>query len=158
MADNQPAQGALTSHKTQSVHRCEYHATMSAKYDEVLFKADRHITTDQSIEKVEIDVLFLWKRPQANTRQTTDLMHFSKQQVHVQRHSAYLAANDLALSDSKTARPARNALSTLPSFKTSDALAAAIPLAATPQHLAMYNSRAHRTLKILGLELHPGKV
>lgn len=140
----------------RTAHR-EYHATVSPEYDEALYEVAQRFTTNQSIGKVEIGGLLLWKRIQANTSWAMDLMNVSDKQVREQTHNAYLAANDVDLSVTEAARAARSALGSLPGFNTGDALASAVLLAAAPQRLAVYDSRAHRALNGLGLELRSGK-
>lgn len=135
----------------------QYHASTTPNYDEVLFNVAERFATNQSIGKVEIGGLLIWKRLQANTRWAMDLMNVPDQQVREYTRNAYLAANDLTLSVPDAARSARSALGSLPGFKTGDALASAVLLAAAPQRLAVYDNRAHHALNILGLELKSGR-
>lgn len=59
----------------------EYHAIVTAEYDEALYTVAQRYTTDQSIGKVEIGGLLFWKRLQANTPWAMDLMNLSDQHV-----------------------------------------------------------------------------
>ncbi|WP_244213573.1 hypothetical protein [Glutamicibacter nicotianae] len=135
----------------------QYHVSTTANYDEVLFDVAERFATHQSIGKVEIGGLLIWKRLQANTRWAMDLMNVPDQRVHELTRDAYLAANDLSLSVPEAARAARSAFGSLPGFKTGDALASAVLLAAAPQRLAVYDRRAHHGLNLLGLTLTSGK-
>lgn len=134
-----------------------YRAIASPAYDEVLTTVTQRFAADESIGKVEIGGLLIWKRLQANTRWALELMNVSDQQVHEQTHCSYTAANDLTLSIPEAARAARSALGALPGFKTGDALASAVLLAASPQRFAVYDSRAHLGITRLGIELKSGK-
>lgn len=134
-----------------------YRAIASAEYDEVLTTVAQRFATKQSIGKVEIGGLLLWKRIQANTRWAMELMNIPEHQVREQTHDAYTAANDPTLSVAEAARASRSALGSLPGFKTGDALASAVLLAAAPQRLAVYDRRAHQGLTLLGLKLSSGK-
>lgn len=140
----------------RAAHR-QYHASVTVAYDEVLFSVAERFATNQAIGKVEIGGLLIWKRLQANTRWAMDLMNVPDQQVLEHTRNAYRAANDQALSVPEAARAARSELGSLPGFKTGDALASAVLLAAAPQRLAVYDRRAHQGLHRLGIELKSGR-
>lgn len=101
----------------QAAHH-QYHVSTTANYDEVLFDVAERFATYQSIRKVEIGGLLIWKRLQANTRWAMDLMNVPDQRVHELTRDAYLAANDLTLSVPEAARAARSALGSFPGFNT----------------------------------------
>lgn len=73
--------------------------------------------------------------------------------------AATAAARDTSLSRSEAARASRAALTSLPGFRTGDALASAILTAATPDRMAIYDQRAHKGLHTLGIALShaPGR-
>lgn len=140
----------------RTAHRA-YSSIDSADYDEVLTTVAQRFATEQSIGKIEIGGLLLWKRLQANTVWAKNLMNVPEHKVREQTHDAHTAANDPTLSVVEAARASRSALGSLPGFKTGDALASAVLLAAAPQRLAVYDRRAHQGLTLLGLKLSSGK-
>lgn len=156
MSDPLPRNAADRWTMLQMAHH-QYHVSTTTTYDEVLSSVAERFATNQAIGKVEIGGLLIWKRLQANTRWAMDLMNVPDQKVHNHTRTAYLAANDQALSVPEAARAARSELGYLPGFKTGDALASAVLLAAAPQRLAVYDRRAHQGLEHLGIELKSGK-
>lgn len=133
--------------------RIEYTETVSEVYDEVLQTVSARFVHEGSIGKAEIGGLLLWKRLRADTKWSRKLMDVPDAVVRHHTSTAYVAANDESLPTDEAAAAARSALGALPGFKTGDALASAVLVAAAPERLAVYDRRAHRGLGLLGFDL-----
>lgn len=137
--------------------RREYLAAVSPSYDEVLDSVATRFTSDRCIGKVEIGGLVLWKRLQANSPWSMDLMNTSESVVREVTGRVYDAANDSSLNTPAAAKLARSEIFDLPGFRNGNALASAVLLAAAPHRLAVYDQRAHLGLARLGMHLKSGK-
>ena len=137
----------------------EYKSSTSTAYDEVLNEVADRILATGSIGKADIGALLFWKRLRANTPWVSDLMNMREQQVRAVTEDAVSAVTDKSLLIPQAASAGRRALSELPGFKTGDALASALLLAAAPERMAVYDRRARAGLKILDLTLSaaPGR-
>lgn len=142
----------------QSSH-ADYKANTSQAYDEVLNEVANRIAAAGSIGKADIGALLFWKRLRANTPWVSQLMIMPDTKVRALTKGAVLAVNDISLAIPEAAAAGRGALSGLPGFKTGDALASALLLAASPDRMAVYDRRARAGLKILNLTLSaaPGR-
>ena len=85
------------------------------------------------------------------------LMTVPDDKVREVTEAAVIAVNDRQLSVPKAASAGRRALSALPGFESGDALASALLLAAAPERMAVYDRRAQKGLKVLGLQLSPAR-
>lgn len=136
-----------------------YISGTSPQYDEVLVDVADRMRATASIGKSDIGALLFWKRLRADTPWVRELMVKSEEEVREITEKAVSAVTDLSLSVPKAASAGRAALSPLPGFKTGDALASALLLAASPERMAVYDERAQHGLEALGLSLSaaPGR-
>lgn len=131
----------------------EYTSNVAPTYDEVLHEVTERVRASGSIGKSDIGALLFWKRLRANTPWVSDLMIIPEVEVRAVTEKAASAANDPSLSVPQAAAVGRAALSPLPGFKTGDALASALLLAAAPERMAVYDRRARAGLRALQLAL-----
>jgi hypothetical protein len=145
--------------ETLRASHADYKSETSQEYDEILTEVAARIRATGSIGKTDIGALLFWKRLRANTPWVSQLMTMSEQDVRTATEKAVTAVNDLSLPVPKAASDGRAALSPLPGFRTGDALASALLLAAAPERMAVYDRRARAGLKILDLDLSqaPGR-
>lgn len=129
---------------------------LSPAYDEVMVEVAGRVRDSGSIGKADIGALVLWKRMQANTRWARDLSNTPDIEVRQTTAEAVQAVCDLNTPVVEAARAGRRALSTLPGCHHGDALASALLLAAAPERMAVYDSRAHTALHKLGVTLING--
>jgi hypothetical protein len=122
---------------------------IAPKYDELLHEVSNRIRQSESIGKADIGALLFWKRLRADTGWVPRLMALSEAEVRAVTSSAVSAANDKSLTLAQSAKSARATLSSLPGFRTGDALASAVLHAAAPHRMAVYDQRAHHGLRLL---------
>lgn len=136
-----------------------YMAGTSPVYDEVLVDVANRIKATASIGKADIGALLFWKRLRANTPWVSELMTMGDVEVRAVTAKAVSAVNDKLLPVPQAASDGRRALAELPGFKTGDALASALLLAAAPERMAVYDRRARAGLEAIGLTLSakPGR-
>lgn len=136
-----------------------YRQGTSSAYDEVLTDVASRIKATGSIGKTDIGALLFWKRLRANTPWVSDLMTMPEADVRAITAKAVSAVTDESLPVPQAASEGRRALVSLPGFKTGDALASALMLAAAPDRMAVYDRRARAGLQSLGLTLSskPGR-
>ncbi|MDQ0241451.1 hypothetical protein [Arthrobacter bambusae] len=130
-----------------------YQSGTSPVYDEVLTEVAEKIRATASIGKADIGALLFWKRLRADTTWVRELMTRPEQDVRTVTAKAVAAVNDQSLTVPEAASAGRGELSSLPGFKTGDALASALLLAAAPGRMAVYDDRAQAALETLGLSL-----
>ncbi|WP_216363301.1 hypothetical protein [Arthrobacter sp. Hiyo1] len=130
-----------------------YQSGTSPVYDEVLTEVAEKIRATASIGKADIGALLFWKRLRADTTWVRELMTRPDQDVRAVTAKAVAAVNDQSLTVPEAASAGRGELSSLPGFKTGDALASALLLAAAPGRMAVYDDRAQAGLETLGLSL-----
>ncbi len=130
-----------------------YQSGTSPVYDEVLIEVADRIRTTASIGKADIGALLFWKRLRADTTWVRELMTTPEQDVRAVTAKAVAAVNDESLTVPEAASAGRRELAALPGFKTGDALASALLLAAAPGRMAIYDDRAQTGLETLGLSL-----
>lgn len=124
-------------------------------YDEVVKEVAAGVAGSGSIGKLDIAALIAWKRLRANTGWVKALMSLPDVDVRAQTSSAVYAAQDLTRSLSEAAAGARSALTGLPGMGGgADAVASTLCFVAAPSRMAVYDSRAHHGLKLIGLELN----
>lgn len=133
--------------------RESYDDTAGASYDEVLTEVSGHIRESGSIGKLDIAGVLLWKRAQPKPKWLRQLNDTPEQDVRAITRTVVEAVNDQTSGVPEAAQAGRSALGLLPGFKSGDALASAVMVAAAPQRLAVYERRAEAGLKGLGLEL-----
>ncbi|WP_237563334.1 hypothetical protein [Arthrobacter sp. H-02-3] len=134
-----------------------YMSGTSPTYDEVLTEVADRIRATASIGKADIGALLFWKRLRADTPWVRELMVKPETEVREITEKAVSAVTDMSLPVPKAASAGRAALSPLPGFKTGDALASALLLAAAPERMAVYDERAQTGLEALGLSLSPAR-
>ena len=134
-----------------------YMSGTSRAYDEVLTEVASRIRATASIGKADIGALLFWKRLRADTPWVRELMVKPEEEVREITKKAVSAVNDVSLPVPQAASDGRAALSPLPGFKTGDALASALLLAAAPERMAIYDERAQTGLETLGLSLSPSR-
>ncbi|MBB4761414.1 hypothetical protein ACFQFC_35210 [Amorphoplanes digitatis] len=133
----------------------DYRARVSSHYDETLHEVIERVASAGSLGKLDIGALYFWKRiPQG--KWAADLMVLPESTVRAITAKAVVAASDPTATIPNAGRAARAALRPLPGFKTGDALASAAIVAAAPDRMAVYDRRAHKGLKRLGLKLANG--
>jgi hypothetical protein len=127
-------------------------------YDEVLNEAIARAADVGSLGKYDIGALVFWKRLRANTPWVTALLSRPDSDVRAVTAAAIIAVRDPSLTSSEAARTGRLALMSLPGFRNGDAVASAVLVAAAPDRMAIYDSRAHAALNALGVTLgrNPG--
>lgn len=130
-----------------------YKSEVSTHYDEVLQEVSARIGISASIGKTDIGALLFWKRLRANTPWVGKLMMMPDKDVRAVTEKAVFAVNSFAMTTPMAASAGRGALSPLPGFKSGDAFASALLLAAAPERMAVYDRRAMAALKKLGLSL-----
>lgn len=130
-----------------------YMSEVSPHYDEALQEVSSRIRITASIGKTDIGALLLWKRLRANSPWVSKLMVMPDKDVRAVTEKAVSAVNSLAMTTPMAASAGRGELSPLPGFKSGDALASALLLAAAPERMAVYDRRAMAALKKLGLSL-----
>lgn len=130
-----------------------YTAEVSPHYDEVLQEVSARIRMTASIGKTDIGALLFWKRLRANTPWVGKLMIMPDKDVRAVTEKAVAAVNSIAMTTPMAASAGRESLSSLPGFRSGDALASALLLAAAPERMAVYDRRAMAALKKLGLSL-----
>jgi hypothetical protein len=128
-------------------------------YDEVVEQVSARAAEAGSLGKLDLGALTAWKRLRADTPWMSKLMDTPDSEVRRHTHQAFVAARDESKTVPEAAAAARSALSPLPGFTRGDALASAVCFAVAPHRLAVYDTRAHRGLSRLGLELddRPGR-
>lgn len=114
---------------------------------------DRFRRRDRSVGKRDIGALLFWKRLRADTRWARSLHDWADRDVRAITARAFGAARDPSWTLEASARGGRRELSALPGFRTGDALASAVLLAAAPDRMAVYDKRAEDGLRSLGLNL-----
>lgn len=134
----------------------EYHQDASPTYDEVLVQVAERAAGTGEMGKLDIAALTGWKRLNASTRWMNALMGTPDSDVRAATREAVANANDETLSTPGAAATARGDLAELPGFRSGDALASAVLLAAAPQRMAVYDRRAHAGLSRLGYDLTNG--
>ncbi|MBP2579563.1 hypothetical protein J3A78_000041 [Streptomyces sp. PvR006] len=139
--------------------RQAYADAVSPHYDETLRDVIQRASASGSIGKADIGALLLWKRLRADTPWAADLMALPDTDVRRAMAAAITSVRDPSLSRSAAAQAGRAALAHLPGFRTGDALASAIPTAAAPDRMAIYDRRARSGLHTLGITLShaPGR-
>lgn len=130
-----------------------YRGSVSDHYDEVIHEVVARVADSGSVGKFDIAALTSWKRLRADTPWMGKLMGMPD--VDVRQRTAEMVAivNDLALSTPEAAGRGRGALSSLPGFRTGDALASTICFVAVPDRLAVFDRRAATAVRSLGFEL-----
>lgn len=136
----------------RSAHR-DYHLNVSAAYDEVLFEISERASNRGSLGKADVGALLFWKRLRADTPWAGKLSSMTDVAVRDITGRAVSAVRDPEMPVADAARRGRAALSALPGFRTGDALASALLVAAAPQRMAVYDRRAQKALVRLELEL-----
>lgn len=132
-----------------------YLANASPFYDEAFREVAARIDVRGSLSKADIGALVFWKRLNASTRWARELHALDDERVRNVTGAAVAHARDEFLSVGDSARAGRRALSDLPGFHTGDALASAVLTAAAPARMAIYDRRADKGLRELGIELTP---
>lgn len=139
-----------------SAHK-KHHAASSPAYDDVLTEIAERVREAGSIGKADVGALLFWKRLRADTIWATALLEMPEARVRELTGPAVKGVNDSSLSVPEAAVAGRKALSALPGFGSGDALASALLVAAAPHRMAIYDRRAQKGLKVIGLELSPSR-
>ncbi|MEV7660504.1 hypothetical protein [Paenarthrobacter sp. NPDC089316] len=139
-----------------SAHQ-SYHAVRPPSYDEVLTEIAERVREAESIGKADIGALLFWKRLRADTIWARALLELPEAKVRELTAPAVEGVNDLSLSVREAAVAGRKALSALPGFGSGDALASALLVAAAPHRMAIYDRRAQKGLKVIGVKLSPAR-
>lgn len=130
-----------------------YGRAVSPSYDEVFDDVVERIAGAGSVGKSDIGALLFWKRLRANSPWVTQLMSMPDHEVRTITAQAVAAVNDTSQAVPDAASSGRAALSPLPGFTTGDALASAVLAAAAPDRMAVYDRRAHKSVRAIGLTL-----
>lgn len=129
---------------------------ISPHYDEPFMHVSQQIAERQSAGKGDIAVIAFWKRVRADTPWVADLLSMSEAAVRAITAEAVRevrSAPDVAVA----ARRGRDALRSLPGFRSGDPLASALLCAIDPVRLAVYDVRAERGLQIVGTPVPKGR-
>jgi hypothetical protein len=144
---------ALTSFTTWA-QRNEILATSPARRLERRKPARRG---DRSIPRTRLEKLFADDKQRIPTGAwAEELLRMPDDDVRKITAAAVAAARDQQLAVPSAARRARQALLDLPGAKTGDPFASAVIVAAAPDRMAIYDSRAHLGLWRAGLRLADG--
>ncbi|MFJ3043173.1 hypothetical protein ACGH52_00700 [Streptomyces sp. BBFR25] len=130
-----------------------YTQSAGVHYDEVLDQVAQRAHSEGSISKADIGALLLWKRLRADTRWASALMATADAEVRRATAAAMTAVLDASVSLSEAARARRGALAGLPGYTRGDALSSTVLTAAAPHRMAVYDRRAHASLRSLGIPL-----
>ncbi len=133
--------------------RDRYSAEVAYHYDDVLREVSAAILASGSAGKADIGALLFWKRLRADTRWVGELHTMPDASVRESTGTAVRLARREDVPLSEAAGSARGALSTLPGFRSGDALASAVLTAAAPNRMAVYDRRADAGLRSLGVNL-----
>jgi hypothetical protein len=139
------------------VQAWSHHATDPANtvYDETLHEVAARVAQRECLSKADIGSLVLWKRITAQATWATRLQLISDVDVRRVTHTAYLHANDPALSTPAAGQAARNALWDLPGMGGTGSLSSALLLAMAPDRMAVWDRRVAQALTALGS--HPDR-
>ncbi len=131
-----------------------YTQSAGVHYDEVLDQVAQRAHSEGSIGKADIGALLLWKRLRVDTRWASALMATADAEVRRATAAAMTAVLDASVSLSEAARAGRGALAGLPGYTRGDALASTVLTAAAPHRMAVYDRRAHASLRSLRPTAH----
>lgn len=130
-----------------------YLASASPYYDEAFHEVVARIDVNGSLSKADIGALVFWKRLTASTPWVSKLHTVRDEDVRGVTGAAVLRVRDESLNLADSARAGRAALTGLPGFDKGDALASAVLTAAAPARMAVYDRRADKGLRELGIKL-----
>jgi hypothetical protein len=129
----------------------EVRGTISPHYDDVFREVHQRIAAADNAGKSDIAMLTFWKRLRADTPWVQKLLRMPDSDVRQVTGRAVAAARQGDLITA--AGNAREMLRPLPGFGHGTALASALLTAAFPTRLAVYDKRARKGLRKVGLEL-----
>lgn len=119
-------------------------------YDEVLREVSARVADQGSIGKADIGALVVWKRSNATSPWSRNLMNTPDSQVREVTARAYTLANDPSKSIPEAGGEARHVLRAIPGLGGSGAIASAVLLAMSPTRMAVWDRRVNKTLKAIG--------
>lgn len=125
-------------------------------YDETLREVASRVAQRECLSKADIGSLVLWKRITAQATWATRLQLIPDADVRTLTHTAYLHANDAALSTPDAGQAARNALWELPGMRGTGSLSSALLLAMAPDRMAVWDRRVAQALTALGAHPNSG--
>lgn len=148
----------MTSHdQTNTLHLAlnKYRGSASPFYDEAIEEVVARGVQCGHLGKADIGAITAWKRLNTSTRWMRDFMNTADSVVRdataTARESALATDDDIQTAASN----ARSALSPIPGFRKSDALASAVIYSLAPHRMAVYDRRAQVGLECIGLSLTP---
>ncbi len=129
-----------------------YRNSRNEYYDEVLNEVEDRIAASGSAGKTDIAALVSWKRLNANAVWVRKLMQLPESAVRDATGTAFEAARSTELI-SEAAASAVEALHPLPGLRRGGAVASAVLTAGVPERMAVYDRRAHESLRKLGISI-----
>lgn len=129
-----------------------YMASANDHYDDVLLEVSERIAVTGSAGKTDIAALVCWKRLNASTVWVRDLMQMRERDVREATGLAFQHAR-AAAHISKVAADAIAALQPLPGLRRGKAVASAVLVAGVPERMAVYDRRAHASLRSIGIPI-----
>lgn len=119
-------------------------------YDEVLREVSSRVVDQGSIGKADIGALVVWKRPNATSPWSRNLMNTPESQVRTVTAQAYALVNDASKSIPEAGGEARQLLRRIPGLGGGGAIASAVLLAMSPTRMAVWDRRVNESLKAMG--------
>lgn len=129
-----------------------YHNSRNEYYDEVLHDVEHRIAASGSAGKTDVAALVSWKRLNASAVWVRELMQLPESAVRDATGTAFEAARSTE-SISEAAAHAVEALHPLPGLRRGGAVASAVLTAGVPERMAVYDRRAHASLRKLGISI-----
>ena len=129
-----------------------YRNSRNEYYDEVLHEVEDRIAASGSAGKTDVAALVSWKRLNANAVWVRELMQLPESAVRDATGTAFAAARSTK-SISEAAANAVVALHPLPGLRRGGAVASAVLTAGVPERMAVYDRRAHASLRKLGISI-----
>ena len=137
---------------TLVVAHAGYGNSQNEYYDEVLHEVEGRIAASGSAGKTDIAALVSWKRLNASAVWVRELMQLPESAVREATGAAFEAARKFE-PISTAAANAVEALRPLPGLRRGGAVASAVLTAGAPERMAVYDRRAHESLRKLGISV-----
>jgi len=119
-------------------------------YDEVLREVSSRVADQGSIGKADIGALVVWKRSNATSPWSTNLMNTPESEVRAVTALAYALANDTSKSIPDAGGEARQPLRRVQGLGGDGAIASAVLLAMSPSRMAVWDNRVGKSLEAIG--------
>lgn len=121
-------------------------------YDEVLREVSARVADQGSIGKADIGALVVWKRSNATSPWSRNLMNTPESEVRAVTGRAYTLVNDPSKSIPEAGDGARQLLREIPGLGGGGAIASAVLLAMSPTRMAVWDRRVNKSLKAIDMK------